>query len=159
MTDQSPRPDIVKGEMPVPRYFQVEEWPGSGLRKRIGIEGYSVDGEVKTFILLQNLQLPGDYDTPEGRNYAASALTGFKLEFGADAAIAQGVSFKNSDAITGKIETFKQPNVVGIYVEKDKRFVLGRVNEVDRESPEWLNYHQKALNALPRPAQGRPPKT
>jgi hypothetical protein len=79
MTDRAPRTELRKGAMPTPRYFQGETLPGK-IESLVAVEGYSVDGEVKTFIFFRNLRLPGDLNTQIGRGRVADVLTQLKRE-------------------------------------------------------------------------------
>ena len=105
--------------MPTPRYFSGETLPGK-LEILIGIEGYSVDGDVKTFIFFRNIRLPGDLNTLQGQGRAADILTQLKLALDADGAVGPGIKLKSSNAAAKKIEVFAQPDVIGVYVEKNK---------------------------------------
>jgi len=156
MIDQQPRPDIQNGEMPTPRYFQVEGVKGR-VEKLVGIEGHSVDGDVKTFIWWQNLRLPDSLQEPIARAKVADVLAKLKLEHDADGAVGPAVDLSESNVGSGRIKIFPDVDAVGVYVEKGKRFTLRRVRAANPFSAEWQNYLSKAQEAIPRPAPKKPP--
>ena len=154
---------IKIGEMPKPRYIREAsntsvDSDGSSIRW-IGIEAYSPNGEVKTFLWWRNFQIGGLHG--KDRNDAATFIARLKLETGADAAIGLPVDLSGSNSQTGHVQIHKEKGTYGVYIETEKRPMFNFMtmlkgvkseDELRNSNPEkFQKIFEKALAVLPRP--------
>lgn len=154
---------IKIGEMPKPRYIREGgdtsiDSDGSNI-KWIGIEAYSPNGEVKTFLWWRNFQI-GNLKGKD-RNDTAAFIARLKLERGADAAIGLPVDLSGSNSQTGHVQIPDEKGAYGVYIEAEKRPMFNFMamlqgikseGQLRHSNPEkFQEIFEGALAVLPKP--------
>lgn len=116
---------LKQGDMPTPRYMPYTTHNSS--RRLIGIEAYSPDSELKTFLWFTNLTR-GTIPELRHRDICkfASFIVRLRLDQGIDAAIGPAIDFEHSNSRLGKVATIDHEVSIGIYIEMAKRFTVSK---------------------------------
>lgn len=108
----------VPGPISEPAYVFLPNKKGT-IRAWIGIQGYTLDDEMKSFVWLLNQQNDQDLlRQPEHRLRLAERIAQLKHE-GIDAIIGPAIDFRRSNKRTR--ETFTIPNSTAIYIDEANR--------------------------------------
>lgn len=154
---------IKIGEMPKPRY--IREGSGTSIDggysniSEIGIEAYSPNGEVKTFLWWRNM-LVGDLNGKKDRYDAAVYIARLKLGSNTDAAIGLPIDPPGSNPQTGHIQILSEKGIYGLYIETERKptfaiatMILGVMSELELSIDDPENFNEiieKALAVLPK---------
>jgi hypothetical protein len=119
MTSEVPRGELKPGVMPTPRYFPFELAPNR-VEQWIGIEAFSLEGQVKPFIFWRPIRR--DLTIPQDRDFLARTVAEMKLRSNTDVAIGPNIVLSECDPATGRVVTDEEKTHLGVYVEREKRF-------------------------------------
>lgn len=152
---------IKLGKMPKPRFFNVANPKTGKDLKLIGIVGYSVDCEPKTFIWRTNIGRRIDEGEDLDRRQAASYVARWKIFLNIDTAIGPAINIRESKKATGEV-SISTNQTLGLYVDAKKYFDLPegelripklkdlRKKDKRKGTNESENILHQALSVLPR---------
>ena len=147
------------GEMPKAEYLrEAKDTTGNGNIQWIGVRAYDIDQELGDFLWWKNFR--SNLNNPTDRYNTAAFIARLKLETDVRAVIGPAVDLQDSNQRGDYVATVKEPNVLGIYVEADKRPMFNFMSRTDgirseaklrAEKPvEFDEIFQKAKAVLPR---------
>lgn len=134
-----------------PAYVQLPSPKGRD-RNWIGISGYTLDQQLKTFVWINNHhQDRGLLQDPSHRNLLALRLTQLKAD-GIDAIIGPGIDFKRSKQ---EKRVVISSDSTALYIDVDHRhggadkLKKARRKFPDRNSPQMQLIFKRAINTIP----------
>ena len=151
---QERRPQI--GDMSKPRYLRKR------LIKDIGIEAYTLGGNIQTFFWLENRSTGGIKGIEDKTHSLAAFVARVKLVTGTDVAIGLPIDEDKSDPMTGHVEIKETDDCFGIYTSSKMRILPPLLTDIGTEAQlrhkyplKFEEFYQKARAVLPR-LQQRP---
>ncbi len=146
------------GEMPKPEYLQeTRDTTGSGNIKWIGVRAYGLDQELGDFLWWRNFK--GDLNDSTDRYNTAAFVARLRLETGAEVVIGPAIDLSGSNLRKNYVATVEESNVLGVYVEADKRPMFNFMTMMDsvrseaelkaQKPVEFDEVFQKAKAVLP----------
>ncbi len=128
MKEYSPQTAIKIGEMPRP-YYYARERPGKP-QKRIGVETFSSDGEIRRFFFWRNFHL--DLSFQAGVHDAAAFIARLKLEKGVDSAVGPAINITDSDPRVNYVALKEEHGLIGVYIREDQGVLFDFSSDINK---------------------------